>query len=263
MRELFIEKRANKPITTLEKDKWELYNTKDDFSLTFDLADQQPKKLAELKELFRKEAIKNHVYPLDDRSYERFNAEIAGRPSPMGKRTSMVLSQGMGGMTEGTFLNTKNKSVYINADLELKGDDRGVIIAQGGRFGGWSLYMVDGKPMYTYNWFGVEQFTVKSRAKIRKKNARVSLKFIYEGKKGEFGKGGTAELYVDGKMVGSSYIGKTIPFAISADDPAGVGFDELSQVAFNEFEDYFDSKFTGKIPRVEISTQPIDVKSAH
>ena len=94
---------------------------------------------------------KNKVYPIDDRSYERFNAAIAGRPDLMTGRTSLTLGEGMTGIMENVFMNVKNTSKNITAELELGGKDHGVILTQGGRFGGWALYMVDGKPTYTYN----------------------------------------------------------------------------------------------------------------
>jgi arylsulfatase len=168
-------------IRPLQEDIWQLYNTKEDFSLTNDLAGKLPEKLKELKDLFEREAIKNNVYPLDDRSYERFNAAIAGRPDLMGDRTSLTLAQGMGGILENAFLNVKNSSKTITANLELKGNDKGIILAQGGKFGGWALYMDDGKPAYTYNWFGLEIFTVKSAKAIPKGSAEVKLDFAYDG----------------------------------------------------------------------------------
>ncbi|MEO1983808.1 MAG: arylsulfatase, partial [Fuerstiella sp.] len=142
------------PTTRLQDDVWELYNTEKDFSLTQDLASEEPEKLKRLQALFEKEAITNNVYPLDDRVFERFNAAVAGRPDLMGTRTSLTLSEGMDGILENTFLNVKNRSKTIVADVGLKGSDSGVIIAQGGKFAGWALYMNDGKPAYTYNWFG-------------------------------------------------------------------------------------------------------------
>ena len=128
-----------KPEHTLQNDKWELYNTEEDFNLTNDLAARYPEKLQALQELFRKEAIKNNAYPLDDRSYERFNAAVAGRPDLMEGRTTIRLFDNMDNMLENTFINVKNRSFSIDADLALKGKDRGVILSQGGRFGGWAF----------------------------------------------------------------------------------------------------------------------------
>ncbi|MBW1764911.1 MAG: arylsulfatase, partial [Deltaproteobacteria bacterium] len=126
-----------KPLNTFQEEKWELYNTDDDFSLVNNLASENPEKLEELKDLFEKEAIANNVYPLDDRLYERFNAATAGRPDLMGDRKSLTLADGMEGILENTFLNIKNNSKTIVANVSLEGNDKGIILCQGGKFGGW------------------------------------------------------------------------------------------------------------------------------
>ena len=150
-----------KPRAALLDDKWELYDTRTDFSLANDLAAKNPAKLKELQDLFLKEAVKYRVLPIDDRVVERVNAKLAGRPDLMGDRTSLTLHAGMKGMSENVFINIKNRSLTITADVEIpQGGANGVILAQGGRFGGWSLYIKDGKPTYAYNFLGLERFTV-------------------------------------------------------------------------------------------------------
>ena len=149
------------PLPPLAKDTWELYHVAEDFSQAHDLAVQNPAKLKELQDLFTKEAIKNHVLPIDDRRSERFNAAIAGRPDLMGDRTSLTVYPGMTGMTENAFINVKNRSYTITAPVELKdANTSGVIIAQAGAFGGWVLYMQDGKVHHEYNYFGVERTNI-------------------------------------------------------------------------------------------------------
>ncbi|MGK0224625.1 MAG: hypothetical protein ACI9ON_003882 [Limisphaerales bacterium] len=183
------------PINSLQDDIWDLYNVTEDFSLTNNLASEHPEKLKEMQDLFEKEAIANSVYPLDDRVFERFNAKVAGRPDLMGDRKSLTLAQGMVGLLENTFLNEKNSSKTITANVQLNGSDRGIILTQGGKFGGWALYMDDGKPAYTYNWFGLDRYTIISPLAIDKPNAEIKLQFDYDG--GGAGKGGLATLYVD------------------------------------------------------------------
>ena len=165
------------PKTTLEKDKWELYDTRTDFSCANNLADKNPAKLKELQELFLKEAVKYQVLPLDDRVLERMNAELVGRPDLMEGRTSVTLYPGMKGMTENVFINLKNKSHTITAEVEIpeKGAS-GVILAQAGRFGGWSLYLKDGKPIYTYNFLGLERFSVKATEPHSRRQGHDSLR---------------------------------------------------------------------------------------
>ena len=236
---------------SLQNDVWDLYNVTEDFSLTNNLASQNPEKLKELQDLFAKEAIANNVYPLDDRVYERFNAAIAGRPDLMGARKSLTLADGMTGILENTFLNEKNNSKTITANVQLKGKDRGVILTQGGKFGGWALYMDGGKPAYTYNWFGLESYTIASPKAINKPNAEIKLQFDYDG--GGNGKGGLATLYVDGEKVAEGRVDKTEPLLYSADETADVGKDEATQVADKVFKDVDDSEFTGYVTNVTIS----------
>ena len=241
----------NLPIQTLQNDVWELFNTAEDFSLTNNLADENPAKLKELKKLFEKEAIANSVYPLDDRAYERFNAAIAGRPDLMGDRTSLTLAQGMTGILENTFINEKNTSKTIVANVDLNGSDRGVILCQGGKFGGWALYMDQGKPAYTYNWFGLKSYTVTSPKAIDKDKAEIKLVFDYDG--GGTGKGGLAKLFVDGEKVAEGRVEKTQPAVYSADETADVGVDEATPVADKVFRNAEDSEFTGRVNKVTIT----------
>ena len=150
-----------KPTTTLDQDIWELYDTRADFSLANDLAKSNPAKLKEMQDLFMKEAEKYNVLPIDDRVLERVNAALVGRPDLMGGRTSLTVYEGMTGMSENVFINTKNRSHTITADVNIpEGGANGVILAQAGRFGGWSLYFKDGRPTYTYNFLGLQRFTI-------------------------------------------------------------------------------------------------------
>ena len=242
---------VGKPRNSFQDEKWELYNVKEDFSLTNNLADQNPEKVKEMQDLFEKEAIANNVYPLDDRLYERFNAAIAGRPDLMGDRKSLTLADGMDGILENTFLNVKNTSNTIVANVNLKGNDRGIILCQGGKFGGWALYMDNGKPAYTYNYFGLERFTVTSFKKISNPNAEIKTVFEYDG--GGNGKGGVVTIFVDREQVAKGRIDKTQPAVFSADETADVGKDEATQVADLVFKDIKDSEFTGFVKNVTIS----------
>ena len=240
-----------KPLRTLQEDIWELYNIEEDFSLVKNLADKHPEKLKELQAVFNKEAIKNNVFPLDDRLYERFNAALAGRPDLMGDRKSLTLAHGMEGILENTFLNVKNTSKSIVANVTLKGSDQGIILCQGGKFGGWALYMNEGKPAYTYNWFGLKHYTIESPIAIKSENAKIELSFEYDG--GGIGKGGKATLLVDGKKVAEGRVEKTQPAVFSADETADVGVDDATQVVESVFDNREESEFTGYVNSVKIS----------
>ena len=156
-----------KPRASLTEDTWQLYDVRSDFSLSKDLAAAQPAKLEEMKALFLDEARKYNVLPIDDRVFERLLPAVVGRPDLMAGRTSLTLAEGMTGMMENVFINVKNKSKAITAEVEVpKGGANGTILAQGGRFGGWSLYVKDGVPAYDYNFLGLQRFSVASVKKL-------------------------------------------------------------------------------------------------
>src|SRR5438132_9586103 len=247
------------PLPPLSKDTWELYHVAEDFSQANDLAVKNPAKLKELQALFMKEAAKNHVLPIDDRRAERFDARTAGRPDLMGTRTSLTVYPGMVGMTENAFINIKNRSFTITAPVELKdANTNGVIIAQAGRFGGWTLYMKQGKVCYEYNFFGVERTKIASAASLPA--GKHVIKFQYEIDQPKPGTGGKCILLVDDKKVAEGHIPKTQPFAFSGDEGADVGMDAETAVS----DDYKqgDNKFTGKIDKVTIDVGPSKLSDA-
>jgi arylsulfatase len=235
----------------LENDTWELYDTRTDFSLANDLAAKNQEKLKELQGLFLTEAVKYSVLPLDDRMTERFIADMVGRPDLMVGRASLTLYEGMIGMSENVFINLKNQSHTITADVEMpkKGGD-GVLVAQAGRFGGWSLYIKDRKPTYTYNWLGLQRFTVAAKESVPAGKAAIRVEFAYDG--GGMGKGGTATLFVNNKKVAEGRIEKTQCCFFSADEGTDVGADEGTPVA-DTYNVPF--KFTGTINKVTIEVK--------
>jgi arylsulfatase A-like enzyme len=242
------------PRRKLQEDVWELYDTRSDFSLVNDLATSNPAKLKELQALFMKEATAYRVLPIDDRTLERLNPASAGRPDLMGDRTSLTLSEGMVGMSENVFINIKNRSFSINADVEVpSGGANGVILAQGGRFGGWSLYLKDGKPTFCYNFLGLQQFKVSAPLALAAGKATARMNFDYDG--GGIGKGGTATLFVNGDKVASGRIERTQGMVFSADETAGVGMDDATPVTTDYKER--DNAFTGKILKVTVDVKPI------
>jgi hypothetical protein len=234
----------------LSSDVWELYDVRNDFSLTKNLAADQPARLKQMQELFMKEAEKYHVLPIDDRTIERTNAAVAGRPDVLGDRTSLTLYEGMQGMLENTFMNVKNRSSKITAGLQIPAEGgNGAILSQGGRFGGWSLYMTDGKPAYTYNFLGLARYTVVAPAALPPGRAKVILDFAYDG--GGTGKGGKATLYVNGTSVGDVRVEKTQPNIFSADETADVGIDNQTPVAEGVGVGP-ETQFTGTINKITL-----------
>lgn len=241
------------PRASLDQDVWELYDTRTDFSLANDLAKTNPSKLDELKDLFMEEAEKYYVLPIDDRSVERVNPAIAGRPDLMGGRTSLTLFEGMAGMSENVFINTKNRSHTVTAEVQVpKGGAKGVVISQAGRFGGWSLYLKNSKPIYTYNFLGLERFTIAAPTPIPPGKAVIRFEFAYDG--GGLGKGGLGTIFVNGKECAKGRIERTQPMVFSPDEGADVGEDAETPVV----EDYGIAApyaFTGKIDKITIDLQ--------
>jgi len=239
------------PRHKLQEDVWELYDVRADFSLAADLAKAKPEKLAEMQALFMKEAERYHVLPIDDRVMERLSPASAGRPDLMAGRTSLTLGEGMESMGENVFLNVKNRSKTITAEVATKGAaTSGVILAQGGRFGGWSLHVQDGKPSYTYNFLGLESKTFAAAEALPAGKATIKLDFAYDG--GGPGKGGKIVLSVNGKTVAEGRLERTQQGIFSADETADVGTDDATPVV----EAYAGkARFTGNVERVTIEVR--------
>jgi arylsulfatase A-like enzyme len=243
-----------KPRRTLQEDIWELYYTPEDFSLVNDLAAQNPEKLKELQDLFMREAGKNYALPIDDRVFERLNAAAVGRPTLLGDRTSLTLAEGMVGIPENAFLNVKNRSKTLTADIEIPGGitANGILIAQAGRFGGWALYIFNGTLAYDYNFLGLERYTVEASQKLTSGKHTVKFEFAYDG--GGPGKGGLGTLYIDGKKVGEGRIEHTQPGIFSADETADVGID-LATPVVERIGSEAKSKFNGSIPKLVVEVK--------
>jgi arylsulfatase A-like enzyme len=242
------------PRRPLADDIWELYDTRKDFSLVNDLSAKYPEKLAELQALFLDEAEKNHVLPIDDRVFERFIPANVGRPDLMAGRTSLTLAEGMTGMTENVFLNIKNRPKTVIAEVEVPQDRtaNGTVLAQGGRFGGWALYVKDGVPAYDYNFLGLQRFTVAAAEKLRPGKSTIRFEFAYDG--GGVGKGGMGTLYVNDRKVGEGRIERTQPANFSADETADVGID-LATPVVEAIGSEARSRFTGRIPKVTVQVR--------
>ena len=234
-----------KPDSTLQNDIWELYNTNEDFSLANNVAAQNVDKLKAMQDLFMAEAEKYHVLPIDDRLLERTNAELMGRPTVMGDRNTVTYGEGMKGMGVDVFIDLRGKSYTITTEVAVDAGGNGVIVCQGGRFGGLSFYMKKGKPAFSYNYLGLESFHVMADQPLKPGNYKLTLDFISDG---GLGKGGIATILVNDNKVVEKRIEKTQPGIFSVDDLADIGLDEGTQVA-----DYGGShKFTGKIEYVTI-----------
>ena len=240
---------ANPP---LKDDVWELYNVDKDFSEADNLAASLPEKLKQLQEVFLQEAIRNHVLPIDDRRSERFNPALAGRPDLMGERKSLTVYDGMTGMMENAFINVKGVHHTITAEIEVSdANASGVIIAQAGYFGGWTLYLKNGRVHHEYNWFALERTNIAAPSALGPGKHTIVYEFIPDEAKP--GTGGKSIITIDGKKAVEGHIPKTQPFAFSADEGADVGEDGETNVS----PDYKqgDNKFTGHITRVTVEVK--------
>jgi arylsulfatase A-like enzyme len=226
--------------------KWELYNVKDDFSEAVNLADKEPAKLRELQDLFWVEAAKYDVLPLDNSKLERLDVRI--RPSLTRGRSVFTYYPGQTRIPEGAAPDVKNKSWQLAADVEIPAAGaEGVLATQGGRFNGWGLYLLGGKPVFHYNLVGVDRYTIAGTEKLASGRHVLLVDFKYDG--GGLGKGATATINVDDKPVAEGRIERTIPFRVSVDETLDIGEDTGTPVS----EDYHvPFKFTGKLNRVLI-----------
>ena len=238
-----------KPTHTLQDDVWDLYDTKKDFSLANNLAAEQPEKLKELQALFMEEAEKYHVLPIDDRLLERTNAALMGRPTVMEGRNTMLLHEGMQAMGVDIFIDLRNKGYTFTAEVEVDANGNGVIVCQGGRFGGLAFYLKDAKPMFTYNFLGMGSTTIAATEPLTAGKHTVVYDFAYEGP--GMAKGGAGTISVDGAKVGEGRLDKTQPGIFSVDDLADVGKDLGTPVG-----DYaVPFRFTGKIHKLTVTTK--------
>ena len=243
----------NAKLPALEDDVWELYDLRSDFTSAVNLAASNPKKLAEMKEIFRREAIKYKVFPIDDRKAERIVPSVAGRPDILNGRKEMTFYPGMRGLFELAVISVKNTEFTVTSDVELI-DDRsnGVIIAQGGRFGGWSIFMKDGKLSYEHNFHGWERYKATSQEAIPAGKHTIAFHFVPDDPK-KLGSGGKGVLSVDGKRVAELETPKMVYGVFSFDDGLGVGVDDETNVSLAYKEG--DNAFTGKIYKVNISVK--------
>jgi arylsulfatase A-like enzyme len=238
---------AHGAMPAYDDDVWELY-APDDWTQAHDVSAENPEMLAKLQRLFLIEATRYGVLPLDDRRVERFNAELAGRPTLI-QGNSQLLFGGMTRLTENSIVVVKNKSHAVSAQIVVpEGGAEGVIIAQGGAFGGWVLYAKEGRPVYCYNLAGLSRTKVEGADAIPAGEHQVRMEFAYDG--GGLAKGGGVTLFVDGEKAGEGRLEATIPMIFSGDETADVGIDSATPVS----DDYGSrgGAFNGEIAWVQI-----------
>lgn len=225
---------------------WELYNLNEDFSQYNDLAKKMPDKLLEMQQLFTMEAAIYNVFPLDNSAATR---ALTPRPSATAGKTEFVYTNAMVGIPGGTAPNTLGKSYKITAEVVLDANAEGVVVTRGGHFGGYGLYFLKGKPVFTYNFLGITKYKCEGKEALKAGKHTLVFDFKYDG--GGFGKGGTGTLSVDGAVVATLAVEHTIPFSNVVDESFDIGNDTRSSVNSDDYSIPF--KFTGELDKLTIN----------
>jgi arylsulfatase len=230
--------------------KWELYNIAEDYSEDNDLAAKNPEKLRELQQLFNVEAAQHNVFPLDNSIVQRL---ITPRPSSTAGRNVFAYNGELVGLPVSDAPSILNRSYTIAADIEVpQGGAQGMLATLGGRFGGYGLYMLKGKPVFTYNFLDLERFRWEAPTALGPGKHTIVFDFAYDG--GGPGKGGAGVLRVDGQDVATKRITHTIPFIMASDETFDVGVDTRTPVDDNDYQVPF--RFTGTLTKLTIHLKP-------
>jgi len=233
--------------------KWELYNLNEDYSQANDLAAKMPDKLKDMQALFMQEATKNNVLPLDNSQFAR---AIAPRPSATAGQTVFTYSGEMPGIPLGNAPSILNKSYTITAEVEVpQGGGDGMIVTEGGRWGGFGLYLLKGKPVFNYNGLMLAQFRWEGQQPLSAGKHTIVFDFTYDGP--GIAKGGAGVLKVDGQVVATLKIPHTIPFLLPADETLDIGSDTRTPVNDKDYQVPF--RFNGKINTLTFNLGPVQL----
>ncbi len=230
--------------------KWELYNVSKDWTEFDDVAASNPDKLRELQQLFWVEARKYQVLPLDASAAQRLVIE---RPSAIAGRTEFTYRTSVTGIPTNSAPSVLDKSYTITAEIEVpSGGAEGMLVTQGGRFGGYGFYIVKGKPVFTWNLVDLKRVRWEGTEAVAP--GRHTLVFDFKSDGPGFGKGGLGVLLVDGKQVASQRMEHTLPFSLQWDETFDVGMDTGTPVDDKDYQVPF--AFTGKLDKVTVSLKP-------
>jgi arylsulfatase len=241
--------------------KWELYNLQEDPTQFNDLAATMPGKVKELRALFDAEATKYNVLPLDNTTLPRWNTP---RPSLTAGQTEFTYSGELTGVPDSAAPNILNKSYTITAEVEIpRGGATGMIVTEGGRFGGYGLFLSEGvagirrgKPVFLYNLLNLKR-TIWSGPALGAGKHTIVFDFKSDGP--GLGRGGTGVLSVDGKEVDRKSMEHTTPITFAEDESFDVGQDTRTGVAMVEYRYDVPFKFTGKIDKLTFRLEPASI----
>jgi arylsulfatase len=237
--------------------KWELYNLADDPTQSDDIAAKHPEKVAEMQRIFMEEARKYDVLPLDNRSLARF---LESRPSATGGRTKFEYTGELSNVPKGGAPFVLDRSFKITAEVEILASRdasarsaEGMLVTEGGRFGGYGFYVLKGKPVFVYNFVNVERYRWEGKDALAPGKHTLVFDFNYDGI--GFGLGGEGTLSVDGKEVAKKKIAKTLPFLTPEDESFDVGVDTRTPIDDTDYQVPF--RFTGKLNKLTVELEPI------
>ena len=246
----------NAPMPDVNNYKWELYNLKTDYSQANDLSAKMPDKLKEMQALFVQEAAKYNVLPLDNSSFAR---AIAPRPSAIAGQTVFTYSGVMPGIPNGNAPNIIAKSYTITAEVEIpQGGGNGMIVTEGGRWGGYGLYLLKGKPVFDYNMLILAQYRWEGQQPLSAGKHMIVFDYTYDGP--GIAKGGTGVLKVDGQVVATQKQPNSIAFLMVADETFDVGIDTRTGVNDKDYQVPFP--FNGKIDKLTFNLGPMQLVEA-
>jgi arylsulfatase len=230
---------------------WELYNLAEDPTQADDIAAKHPQKLAEMQQIFMQEAAKYNVLPLDNRTLSRF---IQPKPSATGGRTVFTYTGELSNTPKGGAPFVLDRSYTITAEVEIpQGGADGMLVTDGGRFGGYGFYILKGKPVFVYNYVNIERFRWEAKDALTPGKHTLVFDFSYDGI--GFGLGGQGTLKVDGKVVDAKKIPKTLPFLFPEDETFDVGVDTRTPIDDRDYQVPF--RFQGKLVKLTVELHPI------
>ena len=237
---------------------WELYDLSKDWTQFNDVAAQYPEKVKELDKLFWEEAARNQVLPMDTTTFTR---SLLPRPNLTAGRTVFTYSGEVTGTSNANAPNLLASSYNIKAEVEIpEGGAEGMLVTQGGRFAGYGFYLLKGKPVYTWNLFGMKHVRWEGPDALTPGKHTVEFDFKYDGLGAEtlqygspsgLGRSGTGYLKVDGKVVATQKMEKTIPMLLQWSESFDVGADHGSPINDKDYQTPF--RFTGKLDKLTLT----------
>jgi arylsulfatase A-like enzyme len=246
----------NAPLPEPKDYKWELYNLTEDYSQANDLAAKMPGKLKEMQKLFAEEAAKYYVLPLNNDTFAR---SLAPRPSATAGKTIFTYSGVNPGINSSNAPNILGRSYTMTADVDVpQGGGDGMIATMGGRWGGWGLYLLKGKPVFDYNMLILAQYRWEGTDVLTPGKHTIGFDYTYDGP--GIAKGGSGVLKVDGKVVATGKQANSIAFLQVADETFDVGIDTRTGVNDKDYQVPF--AFDGKIDRLTVNLGPMQLSVA-